>query len=187
MLHIRTGTWAAEHAAARYEKKRTFKMMNRSEFKSLEPAIFISAKLCRSRDTTRQLTVMWAAAGRNCFRFPLVPLPCPRFCCRIQPQDVGWPNWAFMVDSDGLSNKEKKLFRKKTKNVCMNQTVGLRTNWAPGWRDGSLSRIIPLWSIHLQLSMVLRGTFYLSKCVTTLRFYERREGGQSAKPTPANV
>lgn len=30
-------------------------------------------------------------------------------------------------------------------------------------------------------------TFYLSKCVTTLKFYEPQEDGQSNKPTTANV
>lgn len=56
MAHIRTGTWAVDLTAARYENKRIFKMVNRSE--SLEPAIFVSAELRRSRDNAHQLTVM---------------------------------------------------------------------------------------------------------------------------------
>lgn len=53
-------------------------MMNRSEFKSLEPAIFVSAKFCSSRDSAHQLTVMCAAGG-NCFRFPSLCLPTALF------------------------------------------------------------------------------------------------------------
>lgn len=48
--HIRSGTWAVELTVTRHENKKTVKRINRPELECLEPAIFVSAKPCSSRD-----------------------------------------------------------------------------------------------------------------------------------------